>query len=143
MSDTTLDPYIFFSGNCREAMEYYKSIFGGELTMQTMAEVPEGAEERKMITEENKDQIMHAALRGGDITLYGSDSPKASAKAAKVELSLGGSDENRLRKIFDQLAEGGKVTMPLEKQFWGDTFGMVADKFGVDWMVNITVKKES
>lgn len=142
MSDITLDPYIFFQGNAREAMEFYKSVFGGELTMQTMGEVPEGAEERKMITEENKDQIMHAALRGGDIALYGSDSPKASAKAAKVELSLGGSDEKRLTEIFNKLAEGGKTTMPLAKQFWGDTFGMVTDKFGVDWMVNITKAKE-
>lgn len=136
MSKINLDPYLFFNGNCREAMKFYKSVFGGTLEMQTMDEapidMPKGAK---------KDQIMHALLDGGDVRLMASDSTKASPKAAKVELSLSGPDEVKLHKIFDALAKGGKVNMPLEKQFWGDTFGMVSDKYGIDWMVNITAPK--
>src|SRR5207253_106176 len=127
-----------FQGNCKQAMEFYKSVFGGELSMQTMGEVPDDAMPPDMKKEAVKDMIMHAALTGGAVNLMGSDSQKASAKAAKIELSLSGSDETKLRGIFDKLSDGGKVNMPLQKQFWGDTFGMVADKFGVDWMVNIS-----
>lgn len=117
-------------------MEFYKTVFGGELTMQTMGEapidMPKGA---------TKDQIMHAQLEGGEVRLMASDSTIASPKAAKIELSLSGPDEVKLHKIFDELAKGGKVNMPLEKQFWGDTFGMLSDKYGVDWMVNISAKQ--
>lgn len=141
MSAISLNPYIFFKGNAREAMEFYKSVFGGELTVQTMGEVPDEAMPPGMNKEEIKDQLMHARLEGGDVTLMASDSTKASPKAAKIELSLSGTDEAKLRKIFDGLAEGGKVNMPLEKQFWGDTFGMLTDKFNLDWMVNIETKK--
>lgn len=140
MSSIKLNPYIFFKGNCREAMEFYKGIFGGKLEMQTMGEVPPDAMPPGMDQEEIKDQIMHAALTEGDVELMASDSHKASAKTAKVELSLSGADEEKLRKTFDSLTAGGKVTMPLEKQFWGAIFGMVTDKYGVDWMVNIEIE---
>jgi len=83
-----------------------------------------------------KGKIMHSSLRG-PVNIMGSDSTIASAKAAKVELSLGGTNETEMKKIFDALAKGGKVRMPLQKQFWGDTFGMLTDKFGIDWMMNI------
>jgi PhnB protein len=134
MSDITLDPYLFFSGNCREAMEFYKSVFGGELSIQTFGEVP-GTEPV------NKDQVMHANLDGGAVKLFGSDSSKASERAAKIELCLGGSDEASIAKIFEGLSEGGTVTAPLKKEFWGDTFGKVTDKYGIDWMVNIAAPK--
>jgi PhnB protein len=137
MNNITLNPYIFFQGNCKEAMEFYKNIFGGELAMQTMGEVPDEAMPPGVNKEEVKDQIMHAGLSGGTVAIMGSDSSKASAKAAKIELSLSGTDETKLRKIFDSLGEGGKVNMPLAKQFWGATFGMLTDKYGIDWMVNI------
>ncbi len=132
MSDVQLDVYLYFKGNCREAMEFYKGIFGGELTVQTYADVHAANEEM------SEDAIMHARLEGGDIKLMASDTPKASAIAAKVSLSLGGSDEPRLREIFGKLSEGGKVFAELNKEFWGDIFGSVTDKYGVDWMVNIT-----
>jgi PhnB protein len=136
MSDVKLDVYLYFKGNCREAMEFYKGIFGGELTIQTYGDV-------KAANEENgEDNIMHARLEGGDIKLMASDTAKASAVAAKVSLSLGGSDEARLREIFGKLSEGGKVFMELKKEFWGDIFGSVTDKYGVDWMVNITAATE-
>jgi PhnB protein len=138
MSQVTLNPYIFFQGNASDAMEFYKTVFGGELSVQKMGEVP--ADVPKM-EGSNDNMVMHAMLEGGDIKLFASDSPKASPEAKKVSLSLGGTDEAKLRKIFDSLADGGKVLMPLEKQFWGDTFGSLTDKFGVEWMMNISTKK--
>jgi PhnB protein len=133
MVKVNLEVYLFFKGNCREAMEFYKSVFGGNLTISTVGEAPDMPGMEAI----DKNWVMHSTLEGGDIKLMGSDTPKASDKAAKVELSLGGTDESYLRKIFATLAAGGTVKMPLEKQFWGDTFGMLTDKFGVDWNMNI------
>ncbi len=132
MSDVTLDPYLFFQGNCREAMEFYKSIFGGELTIQTYGDVNAASGEK------DKDNIMHARLEGGDVKLMGSDTTQASDKMAKVSLSLGGSDEPKLRQIFEDLSVSADVRSPLKKEFWGDTFGSLTDRYGVDWMMNIT-----
>ncbi len=139
MSKVTLEPYLFFKGNAKEAMEFYKSVFGGEIEMQTMGEVPADLPKMEGMTD---DMIMHASLKGGAVDLMASDSPKASPKAAKVELSLGGTDEDQMRKMFNALSQGGKVNMALEKQFWGDIFGSLTDKYGVDWMMNIGSKKD-
>lgn len=136
MQDITLNPYIFFQGNCREAMEFYKDIFGGELYFQTYEE--SGQDNAPEI----KDKVMHASLTGGSVTLMGSDTEQASAKAAKISLSLGGQDKAKLTDIFNRLGEGGDVQYPLKKEFWGDTFGGLVDKFGVEWMVNIAAKQE-
>jgi PhnB protein len=138
MDNISLAPYLFFKGNAKEAMAFYKSIFGGDLDIQTMGEVPKEAQ----MPGADPNSVMHAALKG-PVNIFASDSPQASDKTAKVELSLGGANQDQLHKIFDGLAAGGKVRMPLEKQFWGDTFGMLTDKFGVDWMVNIEVPKSS
>ncbi len=142
MSDIKLNPYIFFGGNCREAMEFYKSIFGGKLDFAPYSDddfqnMP-GTDAEKAAM---KGKIMHALLEG-DVRIMASDSIKASEKAAKIELSLSGEDEATLRKYWDGLADGGKVNMPLEKAPWGDTFGMLTDKYSIDWMVNITTPKE-
>lgn len=136
MQDITLNPYIFFQGNCREAMEFYQGIFNGELYFQTHGEVDKNA------PPEMKDKIMHASLTGGLVTLMGSDTKQASAKAAKISLSLNGGDEERLTNIFNRLSVDGDVQYPLKKEFWGDTFGGFVDKFGVEWMVNISGEKE-
>jgi PhnB protein len=85
---------------------------------------------------------MHAALRNEDFAIMASDTEEDSDLAKKISLSLGGEDEERLTKIFDALSEGGKVNSPLKKEFWGDTFGSLVDKYGVDWMVNIAAAKE-
>lgn len=135
MNEITVNPYLFFQGNCRDAMEFYKNIFGGELTLQTYDEVP-GETQPGM---ENK--VMHAALTGGDVLLMASDTPGASATAAKVTISLGGTNEEKLTEIFSRLSEDVVVASPLKKEFWGDTFGSLTDKFGIDWMVNITTQK--
>lgn len=139
MANFSVVPYLFFKGNAKEAMEFYKSVFGGELTMSTLGESPKDVLEQMKIDESRYGEIMHARLKGGGISLMGSDSQSASDHSAKVELSVNGAsaDEAEMKEIFDKLAEGGKLRMPLSKQFWGDTFGMVTDKFGVDWMMNI------
>jgi PhnB protein len=127
-----LDVYLFFRGNCREAMEFYKSVFGGDLTTTTYAEAP-GTDPQ------HKDSLMHARLEGGDIKIMGSDVFEKELGKGQIELSLGGKDEAKLRDIFQKLSDGGTVRQPLEKQFWGDLFGSLTDKYGVDWMVNITL----
>jgi PhnB protein len=134
MGEINLDVYLYFKGQCREAMEFYKSVFGGDLVVQTYADMP-GMDK----DESTKDWLMHARLEGGDIKLMASDTDKASPVAAKVDLSLGGTeaDEARMREIFKKLGEGGKVHSGLKKEFWGDTFGSLTDKYGVNWMMNI------
>lgn len=139
---TTVDvvPYLFFEGNCRKAMEAYKELFGGELTLMTYGEGPEGAPDSPHAGQpELRDKIMHAML-DGEVTLMASDNPDPSQTlgTGKVSLALGGTDEDRLRALFDRLSEGGTIVIPLEKQFWGDTFGMLTDRFNVSWMVNMT-----
>lgn len=143
MSDINLDAYIFFTGNCQEAMELYKSIFGGELSVMSWDQMPpEGGQTDVDMTgmksaEEMKGKVMHASLTGGIARLMGADTPRPELGTGKISLSLSGADEAKLTDIFNKLSEGGQVVDSLKKQFWGDTFGVVTDKFGVDWMVNI------
>ena len=137
MNDVSLGVYLFFHGECEEAMNFYKSIFGGELTLNRYGDVP--ADPR--MGEVDKNWLMHCSLDGGDINLMGSDTAKASPQAKKVSLSLGGTDEAKMRKIFDGLSAGGKVFMPLNKESWGDIFGSFTDKYGIEWMMNIGSEK--
>ena len=141
----TFTPYLNFNGNFKEAMQFYQSILGGELEMQTFGEAPVESSEKL------RDRIMHATLKNDAITFMASDNPtehRATINNSKVHLdvsvhlSITGSDENLLTKYFNGLAEGGKVDMPLAKQFWGDTFGILTDKFGVHWMVNISSEEQ-
>lgn len=131
-------PYLFFQGQCKEAMEFYRSIFGGELTLLKPADI--GMNDSTI----PGDYIMHAYLNGGDITLMASDSEAASPVAKKVSVSLNGeaADEARLREIFALLSQDVDVQYPLKVEAWGDVFGAVIDKYGVDWMVNISSKSE-
>lgn len=135
---TTLIPYLNFDGaTTREAMEFYKSIFGGTLTMQTFGDV------NMAQNDEQKDYVMHADLTTELFTLYASSGqPDQPTKFGdSVSLSLVGSDEEKLTEYFNKLSEGGEVLMKLEKQFWGDMFGMCRDKFGIQWMANITTNE--
>jgi PhnB protein len=136
MSTAYLSPYLNFDGNCREAMEFYHRVLGGELDVSTFGE---------LFTDESqdrKDKIMHAALQNDVLTLMASDSPPDFEYniGNHISLSLAGTDAGRLRKYWDGLSEGGHVIMPLEKQVWGDEFGMFSDKFGMAWMVNISTE---
>ena len=134
MTDTKLEPYLFFRGNCRDAMQFYKAAFGGELKISTVGEAPPGSMPNQ---EQHTNDVMHSHLSGGLVSLLASDSEHASPETKKVELCISGSNEQELRAAFDKLSQGGKIKMKLEKQFWGDTFGSVTDRFGVDWMFNI------
>lgn len=133
-----LTPYLNFQGNTREAMEFYHSVFGGDLKLSTFGEfnMPNTAENYK-------DKIMHAVLQTPDLMIMASEGmPERNVNFGdNVSLSLAGEDSEKLTGYFNKLADGGKVTMPLEKQMWGDTFGMLTDKFGVHWMVNISSGK--
>jgi len=141
MSSIQLSPYIYFKGNAKAAMEFYQTIFGGKLDLQLYKDVPNAFPDG--IPEGGENRVMHAKLEGGAVTFFGTDSDKASDVAKKIELSLMGEDEVALRVIFDKLSEGGSVSMPLEKQFWGDIFGNVTDKYGVIWMIDIVAAQAS
>ena len=136
MDKISVDPYLFFKGECREALEFYQGIFGGKLEFQTYDEVPGDTPEGM------KGMIMHGSLTDGDVKLMASDTEKASPKAAKITISLSGDDEAKLTKFFEGLSDDITPQFPLKKEFWGDTFGSLTDKYGVDWMVNINAKKE-
>ena len=132
----TLNPYLSFRDNAREAMQFYKDVFGGDLTISTFDELqasPDPAEGSK---------VMHGMLSTpSGLTLMGADTPSSmplpEASTVSVSLSGGPSDEAELRRYWDGLSSGATVTAPLERAPWGDTFGMCTDKFGTAWMVNI------
>jgi len=134
----TLTPYLNFNGHTSEAMKFYQSVLGGELKMQSYGESGQSAKP------EEKDLIMHAELRNENLTFMASDAPTNMkvTMGTSVQLCISGSDEAVLTTYFNGLAEGGKVDMPLAKQFWGDTFGMLTDKFGIHWMINISANPQ-
>lgn len=128
-----LNPYLSFQDTARDAMEFYQSVFGGELTVSTFGEFgdPDAAE---------SNLVMHAALQTpSGYTLFASDTPPGMefAPGSQITVSLSGDDGGELRGYWEKLSADGTVRMPLERQMWGDDFGMVTDKFGIDWMVNI------
>jgi PhnB protein len=132
--DTKLNPYINFKANAREAFEYYQSVLGGELEMHTYGEF------RASEDPTEQDKIMHAMLTVSDtFALMGADTPNKMQfqPPAGISVSLSGTDAEKLRSYFEAFSRDGTVTMPLEKQMWGDEFGMCLDKFGVHWMFNI------
>ncbi|NIH82172.1 VOC family protein [Amycolatopsis viridis] len=128
-----LNPYITFDGDARQAMEFYQQVFGGELNINTFGDLGGMAGE-------NADKIMHAMLeteRG--FTLMASDTAPGMERTAgnNIAISLSGDDAGELRGYWEKLSGGGTVTVPLEKQMWGDEFGACLDRFGISWMVNI------
>lgn len=137
MSKIVTMPYLFFRGDCREAMEFYKSVFGGKLDIMTNADSNLASEDMPA------DNIMHCYLSGGDIELMASDTAQASPEAKKISISLNGSDEPRMREIFEALSVDTEVEHPLKKEFWGSTFGSFKDKFGVEWMFDIAMEKNA
>jgi PhnB protein len=128
-----LNAYLFFPGNTEQAIAFYQQVFGGQVTITRRGDVDPTA-----TSEQEKNQVINALLIGGDITLRASDREDASADPqTRIELSLIGTDDARLRALFDGLADGGTVVTKLERQFWGDIFGSVIDKYGIGWQVNI------
>ena len=125
-----LNPYISFKDNARQAMEFYQSVLGGELAINTFSEYGD----------EGNDNVMHSMLETpAGFTLMASDTPPGMDynPGTDITISLSGDDETELRGYWEKLAAAGQVVMPLEKQMWGDHFGQVVDQFGIPWMVNI------
>ena len=128
-----LNPYISFDGNARQAMEFYESVFGGTLALSTFGEF--GAQEAP-----EADKIMHGMLESDSgFTLMGSDTPPGTEykPGNNISVSLSGDDDDELRGYWDKLSASGTISVPLEKQMWGDEFGSCDDQFGITWLVNI------
>ena len=131
---TRLNPYLSFRDNAREAMDFYHSVFGGELTRSTFGEYHASEDPAE------QDKIMHSMLvTDGGLALMAADTPNAmdNTPGTNFSVSLSGEDDAELRGYWEKLSKGGTVTVPLEKAPWGDSFGMCVDKFGINWMVNI------
>jgi PhnB protein len=130
-----LNPYLSFRDNAREAMEFYRSVFGGQLHVNTFEELHAAQ------SPEENDLVMHSSLEGDNgIVFMGSDTPPRMEHnpGNNISMSLSGDDETLLSGYFEKLSDGGNVTMPLQKAIWGDTFGMCVDRFGINWLVNIS-----
>jgi len=135
---THLNPYLSFRDNAREAMEFYHSVFGGELNVSTFGEF--GASDDPA----EKDKVMHAQLESPNgLILMGADTPASMdyTEGSSISVSLSGEDEAELTGYYEKLSAGGTIVEPLSQAPWGDSFGMFADRFGVNWLVNIAGPK--
>ncbi|MER7012286.1 VOC family protein [Saccharopolyspora sp. NPDC000359] len=131
---TRLNPYISFDGTARQAMEFYQQVFGGNLQVSTYGDVGASGEPQA-------DKLMHSMLEtDSGFTLMASDVPPAMQHqpGGNISVSVTGDDDAELRGYWTKLSADGTVAVPLEKQMWGDVFGMCTDKFGITWMVNIS-----
>jgi Uncharacterized protein conserved in bacteria len=139
----TLNPYLNFKGNTEEAFNFYKSVFGGEfIELQRFKDTPES----DRVPENEKDKLMHISLPiGPGNILMATDALESMGHKLTVgnnfHLSLSADSESEADKLFNGLSSGGKATMPLQKTFWGSYFGMVTDKFGINWMVSYDYKQ--
>ena len=135
-----INPYLNFPGNTEEAFNFYRSVFGGEFTaLQRFRDTPDG--DKVPIAE--ADKIMHVSLPIGRSVLMGTDSLESMGRLPlqsgnNLHLTAEPDNEDEAKRIFNGLSEGGQVSMPLERTFWGALFGMLVDRYGVSWMVNYT-----
>lgn len=141
MSDTTLQavhPYLFFPGNCNEAMNFYKGILGGNLEVMPFEGSP------MEVPDEYKQNVMHSTLQSGSVIIMASDGMPGQEvpKGSMTSLSLDFGDVKDAEKAFNALSEGGLVTMPFQKTFWGSMFGSCTDQFGIDWMVSCALEEQ-
>jgi PhnB protein len=137
---TRLNPYLNFRDTAREAMDFYQSVFGGELTRSTFAEFQASDDPAE------QDKIMHSMLiTDNGLVLMASDTPNRMdyTPGTNFSISLSGEDDAELRGYWEKLSAGGTITMPLNQAPWGDTFGMCVDKFGISWLVNINAPQAS
>lgn len=135
-----LTPYLFFNGNAREAMNFYKECFGGELECMTYADAPQGENMEEGCAGSNQEGIMHACLRSGDLTLMASDWNEAK-EGNNFRMNIDCSSKNEIERIFKALSTKGKVDQALQDTFWGSHFGMVTDQFGMQWMLSLPLER--
>jgi len=134
-----LNPYISFSDNARQAMEFYRDVFGGSLNLNTFGQY--GAQDSP-----DAEKIMHGSLEtDSGFTLMAADTPQGMEHKPgnNISVSLSGDDAEELRGYWAKLSEDGTVSVPLEKQMWGDEFGSCVDRFGITWLVNIAEPQSS
>lgn len=134
MSALSINPYLNFAGNCREAFELYAKVLEAPVSfLITMGESPMADE----VPKEMHDQICHISLQRDGLTLMGSDCLPDQYEAPQgTTINIGVETVEKAESVFAQLSEGGEITMPLEETFWAERFGMCVDRFGVPWMVN-------
>jgi PhnB protein len=132
------DPYLFFSGDCQEALATYATIFGGAISRLTLyKDVPPEVAAESRLPVEYSEKVMHARFDAPSFSFMASDArPGGTFGNGRVSLAVGLDSKDEAQRIFDALAEGGSIEMSLQPAFWGGYFGMVTDKFGIDWMVN-------
>jgi PhnB protein len=137
---THINSYLTFSGNCREAMEFYKECLGGELSFQTIGESPMADKMPKQM----KDCILHSTLIKGNLLLMASDmvNEKGHIRGNAVSLCLNCSSEDEIKTSYANLSKNGEATLPLETTFWGATFGDLTDKYGNHWLLNYDKNKK-
>jgi PhnB protein len=136
-----LEPYLFFTGNCEEALNHYKEVFGGEIVgLSRQKDAPADAQ----MAPESGDLVMHATFKGPGFSFMASDArPGKTYGEGPMSLSLSLTDVNEGQRIFDALAKGGTVESPMQDMFWGAKFGMLTDKFGIDWMINCVLEAQT
>lgn len=137
----SLTPYLFFNGNCREAMTFYKTCFGGNLEIMTNSDAPKDAcsSEMKLAS----DQILHACLTNGDFVLMASDNPRDKPKTGdNLSITINCTSVQQTDELFKALSKDGNVTMPLDDTFWGAHFGTLIDKYGFHWMLNCPLESD-
>jgi len=131
-----LKPYIFFYGRCEEALEFYKKVLGGGYELQRVKDTPMASE----MPPGSENRVMHASFNApgvGFLASDGRDTKAVDPDEGNVSLGLAAKDDAEGERVFKALAEGGKITMPLEDVFWGGKFGVVHDRFGTEWMMTV------
>ena len=132
-----IEPYLFFNGNCEEAVEFYKKALGAEVLMLMRYKESPEPPPPGMVPAGWDNKVMHTTLRIGDANVMASDGCSEGANFQGFSLSLALKNESDAGSAFNALADGGKVQMPLGKTFWSPCFGMLTDRFGVGWMVTV------
>ena len=140
-TSTLVQPYLFFGGQCEEALEFYRKALGAEVQM--LMRYKESPEEKRPVPECFDNKVMHASFRVGETTVMASDGMcDGKPNFEGFSLSITVADEAEAERVFAALSDGGLVTMALEKTFWAPKFGILTDRFGVGWMVSVAHKPE-
>ncbi|TAM75746.1 VOC family protein [bacterium] len=129
-----LQPYIFFYGRCEEALEFYKSVLGGSFEMMRHGDSPMADQ----VSPEFRNKVMHASFKAGDAAFMASDGASAKSidpEAGNISVSLTATDRVEGERVFNALSQGGNVKVPFDDAFWGGKFGMLDDRFGIEWMI--------
>jgi len=137
-----VQPYLFFEGRCAEAIEFYRRALDAQVTMLVRYKESPDPPPPGMLPPGSEDKIMHSSLRIGETTVMASDGRcQGEPEFRGFSLSITVAEEARARTLFAALADGGQIQMPLERTFWSPCFGMLTDRFGVGWMINVEARE--